>query len=155
MVAEDGSCWRVANFGQRELAQDLSDVRTAKVNGTSTGPGAEPEQYYDIRVQTMNLDFLAINETTNGPGARPDVQITPLTHPLAAGSAELPHTVPGVGQISSSVISLHDPSFGKARIYLKKNPTFTPEGKASRPASDVFDVLAPAAKKLEQTNGPT
>jgi hypothetical protein len=44
---------------------------------------------------------------------------------------------------------------GKVGMYLKRNPSFNPRDKGSRNASDVFDALAPAAKEIEKTTGPS
>jgi hypothetical protein len=133
MQTEQG--WKLADFGQDTLAKNLADIRTTKIGQSGSGVGAAPEEYYDIRVQTMGIDFLAVNKANRGPGAKNEILLTPLT--------DLPP-------------SIHDAMVvGKVGMYLKRNPSFNPRDKGSRNASDVFDALAPAAKEIEKTTGPS
>jgi hypothetical protein len=156
-IARTGDCWTLASYGEQRLAQNLADIRSVKVNKAVSGPGAEPDQYYDIRLPKMGIDFLALNNASAGPGAAPNIQLTPLTAPVPQEVIKTPI----IGTITPSSTPNYelmdkDVAFRKLGTYLKKNPKFTPEGQSSRPATDVFEALAPAARKKEKemTSGP-
>lgn len=169
-VAQTDHGWKFAAYGQTALAQNLSEIKASKAGSPGSGPGAAQDEYYDVRIQGMGLDFLALNGTTNGPGASSDVMLTPLAEPVPQPLVE-PLSGPGAHVLrkkgktagasdyfvykSDYLRTLgSEPSTHKLADLLRENPSFSPQGEGSKSAADVFEALAPAAKAMQQGNGP-
>lgn len=147
-ISQEPQGWRLATIGDQRVAGNLARIRKDKIASAGSGPGSSPDNYYDVRIQAFAADFLATSRQTEGPGSE-DVLLTPLSDTNRVSSLTETQESKGIPRPSSTT---RPSAFS---MYMQKNPTFTPEGEASKPASDVLGALAPAAKNVEKTEGPS
>jgi hypothetical protein len=150
-IVQNGQEWTLAKYGDQNVAENLARIRNDKIAKAGSGPGSSPSNYYDIRIQTLQIDFLATNQQRRGPSGNNEILLTPLSDtalPIPTRGTET-----SISGSSNGGSPLHqDTAF---MMYLRKNPKFTPEGGSAKPATDVLGALAPAARKIQGTNGPS
>jgi hypothetical protein len=146
-VAQEDQGWRFAGYGDSAVAKNLVRIRNNKVTNAGGGPGSSPSEYYDIRIQSLGADFLAIDLNQTGPRGGSEAMLTPLSDTGELAQVRDASKGPGRPSIQSG--------FTPFLLYMKKNPKFTPQGEAVKPATDVLGALAPAAKQKETVDGPS
>jgi hypothetical protein len=151
-IAQTSHGWTYVGNGDGDVAQNLARIRNDKMSQAGPGPGSSPSNYYDIRIQALDVDFLATDNRAQGPGGNNDILLTPLSSAVepVSGSVHSPPSKDNPVGFYSAPLAL-DKRF---QMYLRKNPQFTPEGEASKPATDVLGALTPAAKKVQAADGP-
>jgi hypothetical protein len=165
-VQQTARGWELAGYGPPKLGANLVDARKAAPDADNSSVAAQPSSRpatFDLRVQTLQFDYLASPAT--GAGGQQVLYLTPLNGPQQTTASTIKTEKSStIDAMSKSLASANKYAKSLYRLETTESPGLPPEegpGKhyainpdavstKRKTAADVLSPLAPAAKEVER-----